>query len=264
MATSYGSTWNPDIYLRFAAYRARPAEDLMARLNLTAPGDIYDLGCGPGTLTLQLKQRWPERRVIAVDSSREMLTAARERDAKNVIEWREGDIATWRADAPAAMIFANAALHWLDDHATLVPHLMRQLAPGGTFAVQMPQTRESKYTPSIYNVMRSPRWKARLGDLPLHPDPHPAAFYYDLVAPLAAEAEVWETNYNHVLPGEHPVRDWMLGTGLVPVLSVLNEAEQQEFLADYDAETERAYARQIDGTVLFDMRRLFILARRAG
>ena len=27
-----GSTWNPDVYLRFAAYRARPAEDLMAAL----------------------------------------------------------------------------------------------------------------------------------------------------------------------------------------------------------------------------------------
>ena len=264
MTVASGSNWNPDIYLRFAAYRARPAEDLMAQLKVTVAGDICDLGCGPGNLTLQLKQRWPDRQVIGVDSSREMLEAARARDKDNLIAWREGDIATWRADKPPALIFANASLHWLDDHQTLVPNLLQQLAPGGTLAVQMPQTAESKYSRCIYNVMRSPRWKAKVGDMSLHPDPRPAAFYYDAIAPFAAEAEVWETNYNHVLPGAHPVRDWMLGTSLRTVRGVLTEAEQPEFIADYDAETERAYPRQVDGTVLFDMRRLFILARRAG
>ena len=38
------TAWNPALYLEFAAYRARPAQDCMARLELTVPRAIDDLG----------------------------------------------------------------------------------------------------------------------------------------------------------------------------------------------------------------------------
>ena len=235
----------------------------MARLAPDVPGGFYDLGCGPGTITLQLKQRWPERHVTGVDSSEEMLREARARDPGGTVTWQQGDIALWHADAPAALVFANASLHWLDDHEVLMPGLMRALAPGGTLAIQMPQTAGSRYTECAYEVARSPRWQARLGAVRLYSDAHPAPFYYDVLAPLAAEVEVWETTYHHVLQGIHPVRDFTEGTALRPMLSALDEAEWPAFLADYDAAVARRYPRQVDGTVLLDMRRLFIVARRA-
>ncbi len=255
-------TWDPQQYLRYAAYRARPAEDLMSRLALDVPGAIYDLGCGPGNLTRLLQQKWPDRRIIAVDSSPDMLAEARKTYGESGIEWRAGDIAQWKADAPAAMVFTNAALHWLGDHDTLIPHLMRQVAPGGVLAVQMPDTARSGYTRCIVDVKASPRWKERLAGVALHMDPHPAAFYYDLLSPLAEPVDIWQTEYRHVLSGEHPVTAWIRSTGLVPILSALNESEQAAFIADYNAAAAAAYPRQADGHVLFDMHRIFLLAKR--
>ncbi len=254
--------WDPQQYLRYAAYRARPAEDLMSRLVLEVPGAIYDLGCGPGNLTRQLQRKWPDRRIVGVDSSPDMLADARKKYGDSGIDWRAGDIASWQADESAALVFTNAALHWLGDHDVLIPRLMRQVAPGGMLAIQMPDTARAKYHRCIWEVKESPRWKARLAAVLPHDNPHPAEFYYDLLSPLAAPVDVWQTEYRHVLSGEHPVTEWIRSTGLVPMLSVLDVSEQKAFIADYNAAAAAAYPRQSDGQVLFDMHRIFIVAKR--
>ena len=42
-------TWQPDVYLTFEAYRARPVGDLLARVDIDGvAGGICDLGCGAG------------------------------------------------------------------------------------------------------------------------------------------------------------------------------------------------------------------------
>ena len=151
-------SWNPAAYLEFAAYRARPAEDLIARLDVKVPGGIVDLGCGPGNLTAKLKQRWPSRAVTGFDASPEMLAKARASVAAD-ITWEQGDIAAWLPGAQAALVFANAALHWVPDHAGLFPRLMHALAPGGLLAVQMSMTGEALYHQCLQRVLDAPRWR---------------------------------------------------------------------------------------------------------
>ena len=69
--------WDAGQYLRFADERTRPALDLLARLDLTAPRRVVDLGCGPGNSTAPLAARWPEAVVTGLDASEEMLAEAR-------------------------------------------------------------------------------------------------------------------------------------------------------------------------------------------
>ena len=52
--------WNPDVYLAFADHRGRPFFDLLSRIGAEPPRRVVDLGCGPGNLTVTLKQRWPD------------------------------------------------------------------------------------------------------------------------------------------------------------------------------------------------------------
>jgi trans-aconitate 2-methyltransferase len=47
----------------------------------------------------------------------------------------QSDIAAWDPADPPDVLFSNAALHWLDDHATLFPALVRRVRPGGTLAI---------------------------------------------------------------------------------------------------------------------------------
>jgi trans-aconitate 2-methyltransferase len=71
--------WDPATYLRFGTERARPFFDLMGRVQAEDPGFVADLGCGPGNLTAALAERWPAACVLGVDSSPEMIEAARPR-----------------------------------------------------------------------------------------------------------------------------------------------------------------------------------------
>ena len=252
------TTWDPALYLEFAAYRARPAEDFMARLDLTVPSGIVDLGCGPGNLTRALKHKWPDRSVVGLDSSPQMLTKARALDSDNA--WQLGDISTWTPDAPPALIFANASLQWVPDHPRF-PRLLENLALGGLLAVQMPATGQALYHACLTRVLAQPRWHAIAGAR-TYTHPLSAGAYHDLLAPTAASLEIWETLYHHVLAGPEAVTAWTSSTALMPYLTALSDSERPAFLEDYTAEARAAYPPQADGKVLFTMRGIFVLARR--
>ena len=92
------STWDADLYLRFANERTQPAIDLLARVALAAPARVIDLGCGPGNSTTLLRGRWPRAAVTGLDSSPRMIAAARADYPDG--DWVLGDIATWTVDPP--------------------------------------------------------------------------------------------------------------------------------------------------------------------
>src|SRR5260370_22336156 len=104
-------SWDSDQYLKFVNERTQPAVDLLARVAIDAPRSVADLGCGPGNSTALLRQRWPAAKVVGVDSSAEMLDAAREAHPDGA--WQLGDIATWTPPAPCDVVFSNAPLQWV-------------------------------------------------------------------------------------------------------------------------------------------------------
>src|SRR5687767_6282038 len=100
--------WDPGTYRRFADERSRPFVDLLARVDAAAPREVVDLGCGPGTLTATLAERWPGARVIGIDSSPEMIGQA----AAPGVEFRLGDVADWRPGPATDVVTCNAVLQW--------------------------------------------------------------------------------------------------------------------------------------------------------
>src|SRR5258708_20630116 len=129
--------WDPAQYLKFAGPRLRPALDLLQRIDFEAPSNVYDIGAGAGNVTRLIAERWPEARVVGVDSSAEMLAKAAAENPR--IEWQEADLAAWRPPRPADIIYSNAALHWLDGHDRLLPGLFAALAPKSVLAGPMPR-----------------------------------------------------------------------------------------------------------------------------
>lgn len=251
--------WNPSQYLKFADERTRPAADLLARVPLAAPAMIVDLGCGPGNSTELLARRWPGARLTGVDNSAAMLESAAK--AHPDWTWEEADIAAWSPRAPVDLIFANAALHWVPDHAALFPRLFGQVAPGGALAVQMPRNFDAPSHALMHRLADDPRWRDRLAGAARRPVAAPAR-YYDLLAPLARRIDLWESEYMHVLEGPAAILEWVRGTGLRPYLDPLDKPEQAAFTERYLAALAEAYRPAADGKVLFPFRRLFLVAER--
>jgi trans-aconitate 2-methyltransferase len=254
--------WDPGQYLKFADHRLRPAIDLLNRIDLDAPARVFDLGCGAGNVTRLIAGRWPGAAVTGIDGSADMLAKARAGEGGAAIQWVQGDLGRWLPDAPAALLYSNAALHWLDNHAALFPRLFGLVAPDGVLAVQMPRNHGAPSHTCMTEAAAAGPWAERLRP---HLRPAPTAepaVYYDLLGPLAAQLDIWETEYLQVLDGDNPVVEWTKGTALKPLLDALDGAQRAGFLAEYGRRIAAAYPKRADGRTLFPFRRLFIVARR--
>jgi trans-aconitate 2-methyltransferase len=254
--------WDPEKYLRYEQYRARPALDLMAQVKLEIQGDIVDLGCGPGNVTQILADKWKDRHVFGVDNSPEMLVQAKANYDQENITWHLKGIEDWSPEKNIALIFSNAALHWVSDHPLLLTKLLGFLEPGGHFAVQIPITEHSEYQLCIRKTIETDRWRHKLSKIWMYKDPLPPETIYQILLPFCSNIDVWVTNYFHVLEGNNPVTEWIKATGLTPYLGVLSSAEQKDFLEDYTEQVKKSYLKQPDGSTLFPMQRIFVVARK--
>ena len=135
MSSSASFAWDPDGYLSFADERGRPFVDLIGRIASERPRTVVDLGCGTGNLTTMLATRWPDAKVVGVDSSEEMV---RQAPADAGVDFVVGDIREWRVDdAGVDVLVSNAALQWIPDHLDLLPALVESISPGGWLAFQV-------------------------------------------------------------------------------------------------------------------------------
>jgi trans-aconitate 2-methyltransferase len=253
-------TWDPKQYLKFGGERLRPAHDLLARVTVEAPRYVVDLGCGTGTVTALIRARWPGAQVAGVDNSKPMLERARTAVAD--VAWEFADLARWTPAAPQDLLVSNAALHWLDDHATLFPRLLSRLRPGGVLAVQMPAQHAAPSHQIGYALAESPRWRDRLQGLVrrrpiLEPDE-----YYSLLRPKVSSLDLWFIEYVQALTGDNPVVEFTKGSFVGAWLSALSAEEARDFEADYRRQIAAAYPVCDDGVTLFPFRRFFLIAQR--
>ncbi len=259
--TGGADTWNPKLYLAFADERTRPARDLLARVPIERPRRAVDVGCGPGNSTELLVERFPAAIVSGFDTSARMIDEARLRVP--TARFSIADAAAWTPDAPVDLIFANAVFHWVPDHATLIPRLVRALDPGGVLAVQMPDNLDEPSHRLMREVAARPRYAAHIGAVRRDELLTPEA-YVDLLSPLCDHVDVFRTTYHHRLADAGAIVSWVSGTGLRPFVDALPETERAPYLADYEAAIARAYPTRPGGGVLFPFPRLFIIGRRHG
>jgi trans-aconitate 2-methyltransferase len=253
--------WDPAQYDRFADERGRPFVDLVARIRVSEPSTVIDLGCGPGNLTATLSTKWPAATVIGVDNDPNMLAAAA-RHATPHVRFEAGDVSNWQPTTPVDVIVTNATLQWIPQHLALLPHLVDSLTPGGAVALQVPGNFEDAHHLAIRQVMARPRWRAALGNLPERAlSSYPAMVYQSALAHLGCEVETWETTHVHVLHGESPVLEWVKGTALRPVLTALDAANADSFCSELDELLCIAYGSFSWGTP-FPFKRIFAVAHK--
>lgn len=251
--------WDPVLYRKFEAERTRPARELLARITMEQVERVTDLGCGPGNSTELLTDAWPLAQITGLDSSATMLTQARERLPQ--CRFVQADIRSWQADAPQQVVYANASLQWLDNHSTLFPHLVAQLAPGGVLAVQMPDNLQEPSHRLMREVAASARWRPLINaEAAERTQLLSAGDYYDLLTQAGCEVDIWRTTYYHVMADAQAIISWLRATGLRPFLASQDEAGQRAFLADYHQRLVTAYPAQADGQVLLAFPRLFMIA----
>lgn len=132
--------WDAPAYDTLNAPMNERGNDAVARLRLRGDEAVLDAGCGTGQVTATLLDRLPRGRVVALDGSRKMLDAARERFAGDArVSFAHADlgqplVASLGADAVDAIV-STSTFHWVRDHDALFRHLAAVLRPGGQLVV---------------------------------------------------------------------------------------------------------------------------------
>jgi trans-aconitate 2-methyltransferase len=255
--------WDPALYRRFEAERTRPARDLLGRVPLDRASAVFDLGCGPGNSTELLVDRFGIDAVTGLDTSEAMLLDAAARLPG--CRFERGDVSHFTPNERPDLLFANAVLQWVPDHAALVPHLFDLLAPGGVLAIQMPDNLAESSHRLMRDVARTGPFAATIGEagelrrrIVLDLD-----VYYDLLAQRAASVEVWRTVYHHPMASPDAIVDWLRATGLKPFLDPLAPGPRAAFLDAYRQRIDAAYRPHADGKRLLAFPRIFIVAQRS-
>jgi trans-aconitate 2-methyltransferase len=254
-------SWSAQQYSKFENERNRPVIDLLAHIPATSVKRAVDIGCGPGNSTELLRAHFPAAIVSGMDSSTDMVTAARKRMPD--VSFEVADISTWKGEGQYDVILANAALQWVPDHKTLFPSLISQLNPGGSLAVQMPDNFEEPAHRLMRSTAAEGPWAAKLADASKRVARETAGWYYGELRGQVSTLDIWRTIYYHPLAGgPAAIVEWFKGTGLRPFLDPLNEEEKAAFLAVYTAEIAKVYPVYDNGSVLLPFPRLFIIATR--
>jgi trans-aconitate 2-methyltransferase len=254
--------WNPQQYLKFSGHRLRPAVDLLMRIPDLQITRVADLGAGAGNVTKLIRERWPDANIVGVEGSAKMVAAGKK--AAPEVEWLHQDLGSWQPPHAYDVIYSNAALHWLPDHARLFPALMEKVAPGGILAVQMPRNFGAPSHLLIGETALNGPWRSKVEHMVTPPPVGEPGFYHDMLAPLSNQVDIWETEYLQVLEGENPVKEWTKGTWLTRYLDILQGPEKAAFEAAYGERVAKAYPRNSAGQTLFPFRRLFMVVQRKG
>jgi trans-aconitate 2-methyltransferase len=254
-------SWSAKQYVAFEDERTRPVRDLVAALPTISAKAVMDLGCGPGNSTEVLAARYGDAKVFGIDSSEDMVTAARKRmpNANFAVQ----DIIGWQDRGPFEVILANAVFQWVPHHETVLPDLVRRLSHGGALALQMPDNLEEPAHRLMRETALAGPWAGKLAAAAeARTSLAGAGWYYELLKPLAARVEAWRTTYYHVLSGPGAIVEWFKGSGLRPFLDPLSEGEREAYLERYTGAIAAAYPPLNDGRVLLPFPRLFIIAVR--
>jgi trans-aconitate 2-methyltransferase len=261
-------TWSAAQYSTFEVERTRPVRDLLAALPAANARSAIDIGCGPGNSTELLVARFPDAVVSGLDSSEDMIMAARKRlpmlqfEVIGIEAWAKKNVE--RGPGPFDAILANAVLQWVPDHAALFPSLVAKLAPGGSLAVQMPDNLDEPAQRLMRELAADGPWGRKLkGAVRPRAPIASAAWYYRLLRAHCGRVDIWRTTYHHPLAGgAHAIVEWFKGSGLRPFLEPLDPAEREAYLMRYTEAVGSAYPSLPDGGVLLPFPRVFIVATR--
>jgi len=251
--------WDPDRYARFREERRAPFLDLLALVEPRPGMRVVDLGCGSGELTRLAHERLGASETLGVDASPAMLERARPL-AGGGISFALGDAGAFEGRGHD-LVLSNAALHWVPDHARLLPRLAACLAEGGQLAVQVPANEDHPSHAVARAVAGEPPFLEALGGhVRRSPVLAPEAYAQLLFRAGFGARRVRVEVYGHPLAARDEVVEWVRGTLLTDYEKRLTPDVWSAFLVRY---RERLMAELPDERpFLYTYRRVFLWARR--
>ena len=227
---SPAAKWNAADYAANSAVQLAWARELIGSLHLRGDEHILDVGCGDGKITAELAQAVPRGSATGIDASAPMIEFARAKFPGP--EFHVMDARAIHFHRTFDLIFSNAALHWVDDHAAFLRGAAGVLRPGGRLVVSCGGKGNGQaMAAALHVVMRRKRWRDYFRGMPM-----PYFFYARTEYRVWLDRASFRANRVELTPkdalydGRPGLAAW-LRTAWLPYTQRAPEAERAEFIA---------------------------------
>jgi trans-aconitate 2-methyltransferase len=225
-----GNFYNPEQMLR------RTATDLLTHIQKTDVGRVLIFGGIPQDAEL-VSAKFPQAEVSFVDSLQ-------------TIQAKDYDL-----------IFSNSVLQNYPSHTQLVRSLFALLNEGGILALQMPNAAAMPIQKRVEDLACERKWKPFLKET--YPNYFIPAYYYEILAELSGQLDIWETSYQHICANYQQIVDLYAATEMKLFLDKLPDADSRKLFQDKVLQLLPGdYKRQSDQSIIFPFKRTFILAKK--
>lgn len=253
--------FDPKKYLQASSHQKDWGNRLIDELQLSGDEIILDLGCGEGTLTARLAALVPRGGVVGMDSSPQMIEAARGLETPN-LKFLCRDIDELDFHEGFDVVFSNAALHWVTDHDKLLRNVHEALRPDGMARFNFAGDGNcTNFFAVVRQLMSSPRY-ARYFEHFLWPWYMPTVEdYQEKVGSTGLfDFQVWQDVADRSFSAAEMI-GWIEQPSIVPLLEQIASDDKEAFRDDVVAMMlERT--RKEDGAFFETFRRINLLGRK--
>lgn len=254
--------FNGEKYKKASKHQKEWGNKLIAELTLKGNEKILDLGCGDGALTAQLATLVPDGQVLGIDASVGMINAATQYEKDN-LKFKQMDINQMNFENEFDVIFSNAALHWVKDHALLLNHAFKALKAGGVILWNFAGDGNCfTFYEVIKEKMKEDKYKAYFTDFEW-PWYMPAKTAYEALATRSGFSKITieEENADRYFADTDEMIRWIDQPSIVPFIKCVAEDMKETFRQEViDAMVERTL--QSDGTCFETFRRIKVYATK--
>lgn len=249
-------------YKKASTHQKEWGNSLIAELSLKGNEEILDLGCGDGGLTEQLAQLVPNGKVLGIDASIGMITAAGNRTKPNLM-FMQMDINTMDFQNRFDVVFSNAALHWVKDHKGLLQNAFRALKENGVLLWDFAGNGNcSNFFEVVREKIQSKKYKQYFSDFEW-PWYMPAKDDYEKIVAASGccRYSIAEVNRDRFFSNADEMIKWIDQPSIVPFISMIPEEMKMEFRDDV-VQAMLTKTLQPDGTCFETFRRIRIKASK--
>ena len=234
---------------------------LIDELHLNGDEIILDLGCGEGTLTARLAALVPNGGVVGMDSSVQMIEAAKRLETSN-LRFLCRDIDDLDFHQGFDIVFSNASLHWVRDHDSLLLNVHEALKPRGVARFNFAgEGNCSNFFSVVRELMSFTKYSRYFGEF-LWPWHMPTVDDYEekVRGTNLFDFRVWEEVADRSFSAREMI-GWIEQSSLVPLLEQIASDDKEAFRDDVVTMMLKRTKKE-DGTYLETFRRINLLARK--
>ena len=132
--------WDALDYQKSSEAQLKLGRELITKLGLKGSEHVLDIGCGDGKITVEIAAGLPQGSVTGIDSSQEMIELACRTFTHNNppnLRFIHMDACELNFHEEFDIVFSNAALHWVNDHRSVLNGIYLALKTPGRILLQM-------------------------------------------------------------------------------------------------------------------------------